>query len=176
MALHEISIDYNIVDVAFSKSGTKIAILTTRGFALYTWTLKNTPAPEAKLSFFHSFSQPACRPRQIAFIAEDDIYVLMHDDFGQEKVERIDYQTKEETVAFVPEISCHISSIFPDLELNALWIAQIVQHQKARSYSFISEDTTGIASAIPWPESPGNETSWASPVKLANEAVSTALL
>ena len=43
MSFCDISCDYNIVDCAFSASGEKIAVLTTRGLEMCTWSLIGSP-------------------------------------------------------------------------------------------------------------------------------------
>ena len=171
MALYEISLDYNVVDVAFSTSGANIAVLTTSGFALYTWELRGS-ALEPKFGFFHSFSQPTERARQIAFLDEDDVYVLKQNEFGQDKIDRINVSTKEENTVFVPEMFDCISSIFSDLRQSTLWIAMNAHNSKARSYFYISNESPESPSVIPWADSPTNDTCWANVIKLKDGNVS----
>lgn len=172
MSLYEISLDYNIVDVAFSKSGTNKAVLTTSGFALYTWELKRGVAQEPQFAFFHSFSQPTERARQISFLSEDDVYVLKQNEFGQDKINRINISTKEEETIFVPEMLDCISAIFPDLRQGALWIAMNAHNSKARSYFYISNEVPESPSVVPWSDSPTSDTIWAHAIKLKDGNVS----
>ncbi|KAF3491898.1 elongator complex protein 1 [Arthroderma uncinatum] len=164
MALCELSHDSNIIDVAFSRTSAKMAILTATAFAIYSWDLKSTSPLEAKLCSSHPISQSR-RPRQIAFLGEDDVYVTTQDEFGGEALEWTRLEANETQTVFVPEETVHISSIFPDSGQDKLWIAQIIQNQKARSYSFI-QNNGGEASIVAWHESPANDTSWARAIQL----------
>ncbi|KAK2875378.1 hypothetical protein FQN49_001649 [Arthroderma sp. PD_2] len=165
MALCELSHYSNIKDVAFSKTSAKMALLTETEFAIYSWDLKSTSLLEAKLCSSHPISQSR-RPRQIAFLGEDDVYVVTQDEFGGEAVEWTGLQTSETKPVFLSEETVHISSIFPDFAQEKLWIAQIVQNQKARSYSFVRSNGVEGSSVAAWHDSPANDTSWARAIQL----------
>nr|KMM73499.1 IKI3-like protein [Coccidioides posadasii RMSCC 3488] len=161
MALCEMPLDYNAVDIAFSKSGTKIAVLTSEGIAIYSWQLRTSPPPEPSLDYFYPFPQMSKRPRHIAMLDENIIYVLMQTDMFSEEVERIDIDTKEVTIVLSSTESDRLVSIFPNLEQSMLWIAQATPGRKHFSYSYISNEGGNDVSPSSWPESPAQETSWA---------------
>ncbi|KAM5455745.1 putative elongator complex protein 1 [Microsporum audouinii] len=164
MALCELSHDSNVIDVAFSRTSTKMAILSAASFAIYSWNLQSTSPLEATLCSSHAIPQSR-RPRNIAFLGENDIYVVTQDEFGGEVIEWTDLQTNDTKVVFLPEETVHISSIFEDSEQEKLWIAQISQNKKARSYSFIRNRAEG-SSAVSWHDSPATDTSWARAIQL----------
>ncbi|EFQ98733.1 elongator complex protein 1 [Nannizzia gypsea CBS 118893] len=143
MALCELAHDSNVIDVAFSKTSAKIAILSAASFTIYSWDLKSTSPLEAKLCATHAIS-PSRRPRLIAFLGEDDIYVVTQDEFE----------------------GVHISSIFPDSGQEKLWIAQISQNNRTRTYSFIRRSRAEDSSVIPWQDGPATDTSWARAIQL----------
>ncbi|KAK2749590.1 hypothetical protein FQN57_005812 [Myotisia sp. PD_48] len=164
MALCEISLESNIVDVAFSMSGDKIAILAADGLSIYTWDLNSTSGPEPQFQTFYPLDTQ--RSRQVAFLNEDEVYILSQTYFGGEKIERINLQTEVTDIIFVPKETDHISAIFSDFEQKELWVSQITRKQRARSYLYLSVVDSGAASIVPWHDSPSNDTSWASAVEL----------
>lgn len=76
MAHCEITVDEPIVDAAFSASGTKIAVLTQAGVALFDWDLSTKPVPEPTLIETLPFNRvKGARSRQVVFY-EDQVVVL----------------------------------------------------------------------------------------------------
>lgn len=173
MSLCEISLDSNAIDVAFSKSGTRMAVLTLDGVFLYTWELKNVSSLNLKLENAFPFTQSSERGRQIAFLGDTDVYVLRQRDFSQGEIERIDVTSAEKFPVFEPTDMERISYIFSDLGQEVLWLAQGTKQKKGLSYSVLSTDSSGLPSVTPWAESPGQETSWALATQLANGNVSS---
>ncbi|EGD93877.1 IKI3 family protein [Trichophyton tonsurans CBS 112818] len=167
MALCELAHDSNIIDVAFSKTSAKIAILSATSFTIYTWNLKSTSPLEATLCSSHAIS-PSRRPRLIAFLGEDDIYVVTQDEFGGEVVEWTGLQSNASKPVFLPEEGVHISSIFPDSEQEKLWIAHISSSKRIRSYSFIRNNGAEDSSVVPWQDGPATDTSWARAIQVPN--------
>ncbi|KAI2082021.1 putative elongator complex protein 1 [Ophidiomyces ophidiicola] len=165
MALYEVALDYNAVDVAFSNSGTKIAVLANEGFALISWKLGSVPPPEPQLDRFYAFSQTSKRPRRIAIVGETDVYVLMQDDISLDMIKLLDIDTQNEKIAFASAESDRLSSIFTDLEQNTIWISKTSGGQKATSYSYISRDGDST-SPTPWYDSPSQAATWASALVL----------
>lgn len=171
MSLCEISLDFNAADVAFSKSGKKIAVLTSDGVSLYSWELKTASSLNLRLENAFPFSQSSERGRQIAFLGETDVYVLKQRDFSQGEIERIDVPSGEKVPVFEPTGMERISYLFSNLGQDALWIAQGTRQKKGLSYSVLSTDSSGFPSVTPWVESPGQETSWALATQLSNGSV-----
>lgn len=160
MSLCEISLDFNAIDVAFSKSGSKIAVLTSDGVTLYSWELKTISSLNLKLENVLPFSQSSERGRQIAFLGESDLYILKQRDFSIGEIEKVDLVSGERTPVFEPMNEERLSSIFSSIGQDALWISQGICQKKGLLYSVLSIDN-GIPSVNPWVESPGQETSWA---------------
>lgn len=111
---HEIILDDNAVDVAFSKSGLRFVVLTTSGVAVYSWQLKEIPVKTPVLECTVSFANIKARHVQVAFVNEDEIYVLTCPRDSQDNaIERIRLDTKD-SVQLDLKLSS-ISSIFTDV-------------------------------------------------------------
>lgn len=172
MALCELGLDHNAIDVAYSKSGTRIAVLTAEGIIIYSWQLKTLPPPEPKLESLFPFSETPGRPTHIVAVGEDDVYVLMQSGTSHSEIRKINLETKESTIVLTATESDRFSFIFPSLEQNTLWIARAVRGQKQLSYFYISNENNSSAAPAPWPECPAQETSWASATASTEKGVS----
>ena len=74
MAHNELALESNAIDVAFSKSGSRIAVLMNNKLSIYLWSLKSRPVPIPIIESSYPLSDdPASRPRQIAFLDENEV-------------------------------------------------------------------------------------------------------
>src|SRR5436190_5613119 len=172
MALCEVELDSNAIDIAFSKSSTQIAALTALGVYVYHWALKTTPVTEPKLQSFYPFPDSTARPRQISFCNETEIYILKQHPFLPDEIERTCLDTRETIAVFRSKDGSRVSSIFPDLAQNALWFSQQGLNGKPRSYSIVSYESRDRMSVTIWNESPGQDTCWAQATQLVEGDVS----
>ena len=172
MALCEVELDSNAIDIAFSKSSTQIAALTALGVYVYHWALKTTPVTEPKLQSFYPFPDSTARPRQISFCNETEIYILKQHPFLPDEIERTRLHTHEKMAVFRSKDADSVSSIFPDLAQNVLWLSQQGLNGKPMSYSTTACDSSDRISATVWNESPGQDTCWAQATQLRDDEVS----
>jgi elongator complex protein 1 len=75
MSLHQLKLDNNAVDVALSKFGTRLAVLSDRDLAVYATDMTKRPVPLPQL-LWRSDSLEGHVPRQVAFVGEEQVYVL----------------------------------------------------------------------------------------------------
>lgn len=79
MALHELTLEMNVVDAAVNSTNTCIAVLHADAVAIFDSLEKDVPAPEP--SFRVSQQLPPATdmvPSQICFCGEQEIYILFH--------------------------------------------------------------------------------------------------
>lgn len=101
-------------------------------------------------------------------MGEDDVYVLQQNDSLLGEIEKTALTTDETTIVFTSTGFDRLSSIFPNLEQDTLWISQTGRNQKGGTYSHISIDN----SVSNWNDSPVHETSWAAAIHLSDKGVS----
>jgi elongator complex protein 1 len=171
MALCEINLDSNAIDIAFSKAGTKFAALTALGVSVYHWALSATPVPTPQLQSFYPFSDFSARPRRVSFLNETEVYTLKQHRFCPDEIERTCLDTRETMAVFRAKDSERVSSIFPDLAQNTLWFLQQGVNGKPSSYSTVFPESGNRTSVITWNESPVQDTSWAQATQLGNGGV-----
>ncbi|KLJ10002.1 elongator complex protein 1 [Blastomyces silverae] len=168
MAACDILLESNAIDVAFSKSSTQFAVLTMAGIYLYSWDIKVAPVADPELKATYPILNSSSRPRRITFLEEKEIYVLSQHGNSQENVEKTDIDTKETTIVYQSNDSSILSSIFPNLQQNSLWICQEGLNRKAGSYIKLSPNgANGLFAEIPH-ESPSQETCWAYATELSD--------
>lgn len=172
MAHNELPLDSNVIDVAFSKSGTRIAVLMENSFAVFIWSLKSRPVPAPIIESSYPLSEsPSRRPRQIAFIDENEVYVLKDSGPDTDHIERTTLETRESRVVYRSADAEQISSIFPGIGHQALWFSHALRPDRPVTYSsidFITEEDVNIAA---WGESPSVDTRWARAVSISDDEV-----
>ncbi|PGH27475.1 hypothetical protein AJ80_00715 [Polytolypa hystricis UAMH7299] len=166
MAAHEVPLEANAIDIAFSKSGTQIAVLTMNGFYLYNWELKLKPTPEPTLKSFYPFSDISGRARRIVFLKEDEVYVLRQNGPFGEHIERTVLETGETAPVLQEREPGIVTSIFPDLDQNSLCLYQEGGTRKHGSY-FTTSVENGDQTLAP-AECPAQDTYWHAAIQLAN--------
>ena len=171
MSLCDITLQSNVIDASFSKSGSRIAVLTDEGFSVYHWSPKRKPVAAPKLESTHPFSTPAdCRPRHISFLNENEVYVLKHYDASQPVIEMTLLQDQKTAVIYQPTRPEHVLSIFSSIDQDKLWLSRR-RKGKSVAYVTITSNSDGRSADKIWDQSPSPETVWADSVKSTDDEV-----
>jgi len=122
MALHDIDVKGNIVDVVFNSTGTRIAVIGPINLSIYDWNLSAKPIPAPVLHKEVSMPDLSLKDlvhRQVAFGPQDSIYVLMRDNVNNRDVI---YRFEDGEFQHHPLSEEHssITSIFPSKEYKNL--------------------------------------------------------
>ncbi|KAF7114330.1 hypothetical protein CNMCM5793_008282 [Aspergillus hiratsukae] len=170
MAHNDVPVDSNIVDVAFSKSGTRIAVLTRDFFSIYMWSLQTRPVPSPILESSHTLPDTVHnRPRQIAFLNENEVYILRNSGPNSARIERTTLETRSTTTVYQAADSEQLLTMVTALGHEALWFSHVRQTGRPIAYSILkafSEDDVVVDS---WDESPAVDTHWAGAVHLSDD-------
>lgn len=172
MAHCEVTLDSNIVDVSFSQTGTRIAVLTRQNFSIFIWSLKSRPVPAPLLESSYPLPEdPESRPRQIAFLKENEVYILNQKSPYQSQIERTTLETRETKVVYEAAVSEHLQSIFSSLGHDRLWFSHAKQAGVPISYSTIAALSIDELDVRAWNENPGSDTFWAKTIQISNDEV-----
>ncbi|KAJ5938769.1 hypothetical protein N7466_001903 [Penicillium verhagenii] len=167
MAHNELKLDSNVIDVAFSKSGTRIAVLMESSFSIFLWSLKSRPVPMPILESSYPLSDAIdSRPRQIAFVDDNEVYVLKDSAPNTSHIEQTSLETRESRIVYQASDSEQLSSIFAGIGHRALWISHARQPGHAVTYSSI-DLIEGDEITTPWAEGPTIDTHWAGAVSIS---------
>ncbi|OJJ44722.1 hypothetical protein ASPZODRAFT_144677 [Penicilliopsis zonata CBS 506.65] len=167
MAHNELPLPSNIIDVAFSKSGTRIAVLMNNSFSIFMWCLKSRPVPCPILESSHSLPEkPESRPRQIAFFNENEVYILRNDGPNQSLIERTTLETRSSEIAYQASDSEQLSSIFSGFDHDKLWFSYTKGTQI--SYKTIAPLSSDHFEVTTWEHSPAVNTHWARAVNISD--------
>ncbi|RAK86638.1 elongator complex protein 1 [Aspergillus costaricaensis CBS 115574] len=170
MAHNELTLDSNIVDVAFSKSGTRMAVLMKDRFSIFLWSLKTRPVPSPILESSYPLSDaPDSRPRQIAFVNEHEVYILKDDGPNNTQIERTALETRTTQVAYQAADSEQILSMFTSLGHEALWFSHVKAPNQPVTYSYVSMPSSEEFQILPWLESPTVDTYWAKAAQISED-------
>lgn len=171
MAHCEVAMDANIVDVAFSRTGERIAVLTRDNFSVFAWSIKQRPVPEPMLE--SSYPLPTAtenRPRQIAFLNENEVYVLTHRESGKSQIERTALETRESKVVYEAAEGEHVQRIFSSLCHRNLWFSKL-SASGIVTYSRVIQSDAGDYGVEDWANSPPADTHWAYAVRIGEDQV-----
>ncbi|KAL2852834.1 IKI3 family-domain-containing protein [Aspergillus pseudoustus] len=170
MAHNELALDSNAIDVAFSKTGTRIAVLMNDRFAVFLWSLKSRPVPIPILESSYPLSdEEGRRPRQIAFINDNEVFVLRNRGPNNTCIERTTLKTRETEVVYEAEVSEQLVSIFTSLDHEALWFSNVSRPGESVSYSHIIMPSPNEILVTPWTQSPATDTYWAKSVRISDD-------
>ncbi|KAE8150092.1 IKI3 family-domain-containing protein [Aspergillus avenaceus] len=168
MAHNELELDSNILDVAFSKSGTRIAVLMKDRFSVFLWSLKTRPVVAPILESSYPLSDaPGRTPRKIAFVNENEVYILQSNGPANSSIEQTTLENRETKVVYQAAESEQLVSIFSDLENQTIWLSHTSQHGQPITYSTISS-ADGFE-AIPYSQSPSVDTFWAQAAQISED-------
>ncbi|KAL2013837.1 hypothetical protein VTN00DRAFT_1362 [Thermoascus crustaceus] len=169
MAHCEVTLDSNIVDVAFSQSGRRIAVLMRDRFSVFAWSLKRGPPPPPVLESSYPLPDaPESRPRQIAFLKDNEVYILNHLEPYQPQIGRTTLETRITKVAYQASESERLYSIFASLGHDRLWFSN-TKRPGPISYSTITPLSNDELDVTVWPDCPGVDTFWAKAVSITEE-------
>lgn len=172
MAHNELSLDSNAIDIAFSKSGSRIAVLMKDHFSVFAWPLKTRPVPGPILESSYPLSDAMdSRPRQIAFLNETEVYVLKDAYPNNTHVERTTLETRVTKLAYQAADSERLFSIFPSLGHETLWLSHVNQIGQPISYSNIEQISPDEIQLAPWIQCPTVDTYWAKAVQVSEDKV-----
>lgn len=172
MAHCEITVDSNIVDACFSHSGTRIAVLTRDNFSVFAWSLKKRPVPTPLLESSYPLPEAAqSRPRQIAFLNDNEVYILNHLDPYQRRIERTALETRETKVVYEAADAEHLHRIFPSLGHEKLWFSKSSRAGVPISYSYGVPRSGNEFDITVWDNSPGVDTFWAEAIQISDDQV-----
>ncbi|KAL4878550.1 IKI3 family-domain-containing protein [Aspergillus karnatakaensis] len=170
MAHNELLLDSNAIDVAFSKTGTRIAVLMKDRFSVYLWSLKSRPVPIPILESSYPLSdEKDSRPRQIEFVNDTEVYILRSRGPNSTCIERTTLETRESKVVYEAADSEQLVSIFASLCHEALWFSHTPQPGRLVAYSNISVASLDEFHVTPWTESPAVDTSWAKAAQVSDD-------
>ncbi|KAL2867913.1 Elongator subunit IKI3 [Aspergillus lucknowensis] len=170
MAHNELALGSNTIDVAFSKSGTRIGVLMNDRFSVYLWSLKSRPVPVPILE--SSYPLPLEKdnhPRQIAFINDNEVYVLRNRGPNKACIERTTLETGETKVVYGAADSEQLVSIFASLGHDALWFSSASRPGQAITYSNITLESADEFRVTPWAQSPTVDTYWANTAQISDD-------
>jgi elongator complex protein 1 len=172
MAHCEITVDSNIVDVSFSHSGTRIAVLTRDNFSVFAWPLKKKPVPAPLLESSYPLPEAAqSRPRRISFLGDNEVYILNHFDPYQRRIERTALDTRETEVVYAVAEEKQLHSIFSSLGHEKLWFSKSFSTGAPISYSNIVPHSGDVFQSGVWNDSPGVDTFWAEAIQISDDQV-----
>lgn len=172
MGHNELTLDSNVIDVAFSKSGTRIAVLMNDCFSVFLWSLKTRPVVSPILESSYPLSDaPDSRPRQIAFLQENEVYLLKNNGPNNMQVERTALETRATKIAHHAADSEQLFSIFPALDHETLWFSHAAQPGKPVSYSSIAPRSLDEFEITSCTQSPKTDTYWAQVVPISDDEV-----
>lgn len=84
MALHEVLLEGNAVDVAINSSSTLIAVLHESEVCVYRYNISSKEAQDPILETRCTLEDSAAKPRQVTFRGDSEIFVLLdNEDIGE---------------------------------------------------------------------------------------------
>ncbi|KAL4775486.1 IKI3 family-domain-containing protein [Aspergillus nidulans var. acristatus] len=170
MAHNELPLDANAIDVAFSKSGTRIAVLMNDHFSVYLWSLKSRPVPVPILESSYPLpGEKGSRPRQITFINDNEVYILRSRGPNNTCIERTTLETRKTKVVYEAADSEHLLSMFSSLGHEALWFSHVPRPGQSIAYSTITMPSSDESQVTPWPHSPVVDTYWAKSAQISDD-------
>jgi elongator complex protein 1 len=176
MAHNELALESNAIDVAFSKSGTRIAVLMDNRFSIFLWSLKSRPVPVPILESSYPLSDDtASRPRQIAFLNDNEVYVLKDNGPNSSHIERTNLETRATESVHQAADSEQFASIFAGNGHQALWFSHAPQPTRTIVYSSLEVSSEGV-DIVSWAESPNVDSHWARAVSISDHEVRSFLL
>lgn len=172
LAHNELALDSNVIDVAFSKSTTRIAVLTEDNFSIYLWSFKTRPVATPILESSYPLSNtPNSRPRQIDFVNEHEVYILKSNGPNSTNIERTALETRVTSVVYQAADSEQVISILPSLGQEALWFSHISKPGQSISYSYINTISPDEVDIVPFASSPTADTYWAKAAQISEDEV-----
>lgn len=140
MSLLQLALDQKAVDVAFSKSGTKLAVLSDTDITLYSTDFKKRPVSTPSLLWRRKLSDDHF-PRHVAFGGNDRLCVLT--DMWDEEESFVWTNDNDEMIERGPILEASkASSLASDLESDVVFVN--FQNGSLTSLN-LSEEAEGIS-------------------------------
>lgn len=172
MAHSELELDSNIVDVAFSKSNARLAVLMKDRFSVFLWSTKNRPVPAPILESSYPLPEiPESRPRQISLLNENEVYILKDSGPNNTQIERTTLDTRVTNVVYQSKESEQLYSILPSVGHEELWFSHTLQPGEIISYASATPAAADELSTATWDESPAVDTYYAKAVRISDDEV-----
>lgn len=134
MSLHQLRLDHKAVDVAVSKSGTRLAVLSDKDVAVYSMDITKRPVPKPSV-VWRSSTLEGHVPRHVAFTGDEQIYVLT--DSWDEEESYLWASQGEELVFRGPVLeSGRISSLVSSVDYQRIYL----QFQDGALYEVIADE------------------------------------
>jgi elongator complex protein 1 len=120
MAFHTLVLERKAIDVAISKSGSRIAVLSDSDLAVYALDLNKRPIPKPVLLWRSDAIKTHC-PRHVAFIGDEEVFCLTD---NWDENESFLWRSKgEDLVPLGPIVEAEgVSSLISDLDRKALCV------------------------------------------------------
>jgi elongator complex protein 1 len=139
---------------------------------VFLWSLKSLPVAVPILESSYPLSDtPQSRPRQIAFLNENEVYVLRDSSPNTSHIERTTLETRSTQIVYQAADTSQLSSIFPGIGHQALWFSHAPQPTRPASYSCVNPSANDGFAISSWPESPNVDTHWARAVSISEDEV-----
>ncbi|OJD33532.1 elongator complex protein 1 [Diplodia corticola] len=119
MALHEVLLESNAIDVAINSASTLIAALHENEVCVYKYSISSKEAQDPVLETRYTIEDPTARPRQVAFRGDSEIFVLLdNDDIGESVVF---YKTlDQEGFTMIPMDSPRLHTVVASVDYSKL--------------------------------------------------------
>jgi elongator complex protein 1 len=150
MAHCEVLLDSNIVAISFSLSGSRIAVLTRDNFSVFIWSLRRPVTAPLLESSYPLPKAVQCRPRQIAFLNDNEVYVLNHHNPSCRQVERTVLESCITTTVYKAAETERLHSIFANLDHRKLWLSRTHQSAGLISYATIIPTSSNNVAIADW--------------------------
>lgn len=170
MAHHELKLNSNAIDVAFSKSNSRFAVLMKDHFSVFLWPIKNKLVQPPVLESSHQLPEaPESRPRQIAFLNENEVYILRDNGPNNTQIECTALETRSTKIVHKSGESEQLYSIFTAVGHVGLWFSHTLHPGMIISYSSITSSSSHKSEITAWNESAAINTYWAKAVQIPDE-------
>jgi elongator complex protein 1 len=137
MSLHQLKLDYKAVDVAISKTGSRLAVLSDTDIAVYNMDLAKRPVPPPSL-LWRSDAISGHVARHVAFLGDEQIYVLT--DIWDEEESNLWMSEGEELIFRGPLLEPgRSSSLVTSVDYQKLY----VHYQDGALYEVEGDDSQG---------------------------------
>jgi elongator complex protein 1 len=135
MAFQTLVLENNAIDVAISKSGTRLAVLSGKDIALYALDMSKRPIPKPAFLWRNDAISTHC-PRHIAFVGDDELFCLT--DNWDEDESCLWRSVGDKMVSQGPIIDGSVSSLTSDHDYHTL----CVQFQNGGLHSIDTGDAS----------------------------------
>jgi elongator complex protein 1 len=120
MAFHTLVLERRALDVAISKSGNRIAVLSDSDISVYALDLNQRPVPRPSLLWRSNAIKSHC-PRHVAFVGDEHLFCLT--DNWDEDESFLWKSTGEEIALLGPIVEAEaVSSLISGLDRKTLYI------------------------------------------------------